>query len=105
MYYETGDPSDTVVTVALRYGTDTVAIVRVQGSDGPAWLRGRGVTDAKLNYLGRHRDDIVGALGPPSEQDDERLKYSSKEGKVDVEFSCPRQIGFACDTLEVWWHR
>lgn len=53
--------------LVTHQGSPYVAHVLVEGQGGVEFLRGHGVTDPRLGFIGMHKDEIFKALGPPGQ--------------------------------------
>ncbi|MFA5354375.1 MAG: hypothetical protein WC291_09105 [Thermodesulfovibrionales bacterium] len=87
------------MSIGCNRSTKKVVTVDVVGLDGVKALKGLGINDPKLDFIGKSREYVLKALGDPS-PDPNATEFSRDADGVSVIFSC---YGAECSQITVRW--
>ncbi len=81
----------TIVTTLIEEADATINI-----------LKSKGVTDKKIEWLGKQRDDIFEQFGPQNYVSADNYEYT--RNNMDVVFICYDWNNYLCSEIEVYWY-
>jgi hypothetical protein len=83
-------------------GDGQVFCVRVEGAEGVNWLRGHGITDQKLELIGKTKSVVLASYGAPTSANADNYMYTQEWGEVT--FVCYYFDGYTCSEITVQWN-
>jgi hypothetical protein len=81
---------------------DRVFSVWIMGAEGVDWLRGHGITDRKLELIGKTKSEVLASYGAPASVESDNYTYSLEWGEVT--FICYEHNGYICTEISVNWY-
>ncbi len=96
--------ADGSVTVNVANSNGRIRMISVKGQKGVLFLMSRKLSDRKLNFLGRPRDDFLEAWKPAERAGKHSLQFQSQSGLHRVQVNVDCRADGRCDEMTVFWY-